>query len=73
MISLNGHEVNTYDKTDTKWYNLLLVMIKQFKNSLASEADVSMRTYIPKLDDVTPFGSFVWVIFRERYCFEQLP
>ena len=70
MISLNGHEVNTYDKTDTKWYNLLLVRVKPFKNSLSSEADVSMRTYIPKLDDVTPFGSFVWVIFKERYCFE---
>ena len=31
-----------------------------------------MRTSIPKLQNVTRFGSFVRVIFRERDNFEQV-
>ena len=65
-MSLNGAELSTYDKTDAKWENLLSLLIEEFTNFLPSETAVSMRTYIPKIEECYPFLIIYGVMFRER-------
>ena len=59
MMSENGSDVITYNKKDSKWQNLRLILVYQFTYSLASYTVVSARTYIPKIEECCPF----WVIY----------